>query len=145
MKLNKQQRRVLLVEPNYKNKYPPLGLMKLATYHRNRGDYVRFFKGEFKDLISDVYADEAIKKFYSSRFNHALAIDISLPFIALFVIGTLCQRTRLRDSIQSLAPAIASWLKYYATAYNRGKVLECVTWDRILCYDSFHILFQKNY
>jgi len=38
--------RILLVEPNYKNKYPPIGLMKIATYHRNRGDIVEFYKGE---------------------------------------------------------------------------------------------------
>ncbi len=38
--------RVLLVEPGYRNKYPPLGLMKLASYHRQRGDDVRFVKGE---------------------------------------------------------------------------------------------------
>lgn len=36
---------VLLVEPNYKNKYPPMGLMKISTYHKNRGDKVLFFKG----------------------------------------------------------------------------------------------------
>lgn len=38
--------RILLVEPGYKNKFPPLGLMKLATYHRNKGDSVGFYKGE---------------------------------------------------------------------------------------------------
>lgn len=38
--------RILLVEPNYTNKYPPLGLMKIATYHRNKGDIVEFYKGE---------------------------------------------------------------------------------------------------
>ena len=38
--------RVLLVEPDYKNKYPPIALMKIATYHRNRGDIVEFYKGE---------------------------------------------------------------------------------------------------
>ncbi|MCL2227069.1 MAG: hypothetical protein FWB97_05515 [Oscillospiraceae bacterium] len=38
--------RILLVEPDYKNKYPPIALMKLATYHRGRGDIVEFYKGE---------------------------------------------------------------------------------------------------
>jgi hypothetical protein len=38
-------RRILLVEPGYHNKYPPLGLMKLATYHRMLGDELRFVKG----------------------------------------------------------------------------------------------------
>lgn len=38
--------RILLVEPDYDNKYPPIGLMKIATYHRNKGDFVEFFKGK---------------------------------------------------------------------------------------------------
>lgn len=37
--------RILLVEPNYKNKYPPVGLMKIATYYKNKGDVVEFRKG----------------------------------------------------------------------------------------------------
>jgi len=37
---------ILLVEPNYKNKYPPIGLMKIATFHKNRGDIVELYKGE---------------------------------------------------------------------------------------------------
>jgi hypothetical protein len=35
------KRKILLIEPNYKNKYPPIGLMKIATYHRNLGDDVK--------------------------------------------------------------------------------------------------------
>lgn len=38
--------KILLVEPNYKNKYPPIGLMKIASYHRSKGDYVQLYKGE---------------------------------------------------------------------------------------------------
>lgn len=38
-------KRILLVEPAYKNKYPPMGLMKISTYHKNLGDEVHFVKG----------------------------------------------------------------------------------------------------
>ena len=46
-------RKILLIEPNYKNKYPPIGLMKIASYHRLLGDDVKFYKGELKDLVID--------------------------------------------------------------------------------------------
>jgi len=50
--------RVLLLEPNYKNKYPPMGLMKLATYFRNIGYDVRFFKGDLRDLAVELLFEE---------------------------------------------------------------------------------------
>lgn len=37
--------RVLLVEPNYYTRYPPLGLLKLSTYHKQKGDEVVFVRG----------------------------------------------------------------------------------------------------
>jgi hypothetical protein len=36
---------VLLVEPSYRSKFPPLGLMRLSTFHRARGDRVTFVRG----------------------------------------------------------------------------------------------------
>lgn len=53
-------RKVLLVEPNYKNKYPPMGLMKLATYFRDSGDDVRFFKGNLQDLVMELDVDDLL-------------------------------------------------------------------------------------
>lgn len=40
-----KNRRILLIEPEYKVKYPPLGLMKISTYHKKKGDEVVFYKG----------------------------------------------------------------------------------------------------
>ncbi|MBI9083509.1 MAG: hypothetical protein JEZ11_07920 [Desulfobacterales bacterium] len=37
--------RILLVEPGYKTKFPPMGLMKISAYHKNLGHEVTFVKG----------------------------------------------------------------------------------------------------
>ena len=41
---------VLLVEPDYYTKYPPLGLMKLASYYRSRGDKIKLIRGINNEL-----------------------------------------------------------------------------------------------
>lgn len=50
---------ILLVEPGYKNKYPPLGLMKIASYHGPWGkrDNVRFVKGEADKTVLETVWD----------------------------------------------------------------------------------------
>lgn len=48
---------ILLVEPAYKSKYPPLGLMKISTYHRNiKNDKVKFVRG-CNPSVRDEYWD----------------------------------------------------------------------------------------
>lgn len=55
-------RKILLIEPNYRNKYPPIGLMKIATYHRILGDDVKFYKGNLNDLIVDELFEQCLVK-----------------------------------------------------------------------------------
>lgn len=37
---------VVLVEPDYYTRYPPLGLLKIASYHREKGDSIELVRGE---------------------------------------------------------------------------------------------------
>lgn len=53
-------RKILLIEPNYKNKYPPMGLMKIATYYRMKGDDVRFYKGDMKYLAVELICEDLL-------------------------------------------------------------------------------------
>lgn len=64
-------RKILLIEPNYKNKYPPMGLMKMATYFRNRGDDVRFFKGDLIQLVIELDVDDTLERLsnYDAKIN----------------------------------------------------------------------------
>lgn len=45
---------ILLLEPSYSNKYPPIGLMKISYFHKYiHGDYVRFAKGKLPEAFKD--------------------------------------------------------------------------------------------
>lgn len=102
-------RNILLIEPNYSNKYPPIGLMKIATYHRMLGDKVCFFKGDLKDLVIDelwqdclqdlIFIDPSVswkvkqaifKKFIKTK-NKQLLNDLNLEVSTseLLIVGKL--------------------------------------------------------
>lgn len=48
------QQDILLLEPAYKNKYPPMGLMKISYFHKHiHHDNVRFAKGKLPEAFKD--------------------------------------------------------------------------------------------
>lgn len=70
---------ILLIEPGYPNKYPPLGLMKLASYHAERGDAVRFVKGEERSLLFEVWDRVYVTTLFSFEWERtAVAIDFAI-------------------------------------------------------------------
>jgi hypothetical protein len=72
---------ILLIEPGYKNKYPPLGLMKIAQYHGPHGksDRVRFIKGEDASVFGTAWDRIYITTLFSFEFSRiAQSIDFAL-------------------------------------------------------------------
>ena len=65
--------RVLLVEPNYKNKYPPMGLMKISTYHKMLGDEVHFVKGMNSSIDAEVWDRIYVTTLFT--FDFAISVE----------------------------------------------------------------------
>lgn len=75
------RRNILLVEPGYPNKYPPLGLMKIAAYHgpEGRKDHLRFVKGETPDVLAQVWDRVYVTTLFSFEWKRTSnAIDFAL-------------------------------------------------------------------
>lgn len=65
--------KVLLVEPNYKNKYPPMGLMKISSYHKMLGHHVRFVKGTSPEIDAEIWDRIYITTLFT--FDFAIVIE----------------------------------------------------------------------
>lgn len=75
---------ILLIEPGYKNKYPPLGLMKIAQYHGPNGkqDHVRFIKGEDRSVCHEAWDRIYITTLFSFEFSKiSQSIDFALTLV----------------------------------------------------------------
>jgi hypothetical protein len=72
---------ILLIEPGYHNKYPPLGLMKIAQYHGPEGkrDNVRFIKGEDRTALLTAWDRIYVTTLFSFEFPRiSQSIDFAL-------------------------------------------------------------------
>ena len=149
-------RRVLLLEPNYKNKYPPMGLMKLSTYYKKLGDSVTFFKGNLEDLV--------LEEIYNLLLNKLKANDSSVnwekykPAIIAFLkkgnkdIYTI-QPVETNSIIKSLFDYYRKFYskKLYQEPENRVFDIVCITtlftfyWDITIKTINFAKLICKDF
>lgn len=121
-------RKVLLLEPNYKNKFPPIGLMKLAIYFKLRGDDVVFYKGDMKDfLINDITNDCVDKlKQLDGSINWKLRADRIATFIKYRKKSDL-DKIGLEDS--EYAILLYPWLEHFKNFYHKKEYIKHPKWD----------------
>ena len=77
---------ILLLEPGYRNKYPPLGLMKIAAYHRTKKDKVVFVKGVKPQLRQDLFNTRWDRVYVTTLFSFewkrtAATIDFAIDCV----------------------------------------------------------------
>lgn len=121
-------RKVLLLEPNYKNKYPPIGLMKLATYHRMLGDHVVFFKGDLKSFVIEQLTEKAIVKISNNCSKNLRKL---YQYVYNYIYkGHTADLDYILERVEQTALVQAN-LKVYREIYNKKKYLENPEWDRV--------------
>jgi len=132
-----KKRKILLIEPDYKNKYPPIGLMKIATYHRMLGDDVIFHKGDIKELIIDDIFKKTFQKLNEicNTIKWHTIKDLIRKYIVTHNSKILADIIEFaEDEIKNLnghAALIDIWLKHYSDYYRKKQYMEDFIFDRI--------------
>ncbi|MBQ6064548.1 MAG: hypothetical protein IJK87_13140 [Prevotella sp.] len=121
-------RRVLLLEPNYKNKFPPIGLMKLATYFRLRGDDVVFYKGDLKEFVIRQITEECVAQL--AKVDETIDWKLRFNRIAKYI------RYRRKSDLESIgiddsedAIFIYPWIEHFKKFYHSGEYKKHPRWD----------------
>lgn len=138
-------RNILLVEPNYKNKYPPMGLMKIAMYHRLQGDNVVFWKGEFHDFILRELTEALIQKLFdidnsvendapdysSTRRKNKINWLVHKPeLITAVKTGRILPDSGLELATEK-SPFSKLWILDFHKQYSTNAYCNTPKWDRI--------------
>lgn len=137
---NKSGRNVLLIEPNYRNKYPPLGLMKLSAYHKQLGDSVTFFKGSYSAYFFEEQVTKCLDKI---RLQNCEITD--WDGLETAIRSYLKYRhNAMRDGVLEMIPCgyknrVQSYLIEYAHRYTPER-----KWDRIYITTLFTFYWKQT-
>lgn len=138
------KRNILLVEPGYKIKFPPLGLMKISTYHKELGDNVKFVKGISKKIAYESYWDRI---YISTLFTFNWKITVKTIKYYKWLVKDDLSRIYVGGIMASLMPK-ELWLETGITPItgllNKPGLLDennkCIVDKKIPDYDLFNDL-----
>lgn len=126
-----KKKKILLIEPNYSNKYPPIGLMKIASYHRMLNDDVTFYKGEIKDFILDTISSDCINKMNKiyPKINWVTKRKTIKSYIQTKK-SELLESLNLEEN-NKINSLFRSTLSHYSDYYRRKKFIGKIKYDRV--------------
>ncbi len=136
------KKKVLLVEPGYNNKYPPIGLMKISTYHKMIGYNVNFFKGDLKDLILSDITTTAIRKL-SKIENNVDWLQFNKLIFDYIKTGKGDTLNSILDIQSKYKSILESWLIHFKDFYRKGMYISSPNWDRI-CITTLFTFYHKK-
>lgn len=127
----KARKKVLLIEPNYANKFPPIGLMKISTYYRNLGNWdVVFFKGDLTTFVIERIADKCVAELelIDNSIDWGIRKDRVFDYI----------KTRKHEALDSIGVEDSNFelfirgkLDDYKNYYWKGTWKLYPEWDRV--------------
>ena len=134
-------RKILLIEPDYKNKYPPMGLMKISTYHKQLGDSVTFYKGDLKEFVLEDLFVELLEKLYNNdnTVEWVAHKDLIKDYLKFGKTASYEALTRISQN-----PIAAENLTYYKDYYRKRLYLKNPKWDRVCISTLFTFYWDKT-
>lgn len=128
---NITKKKVLLIEPNYKNKFPPIGLMKLSTYYKNLGNWeVVFYKGDLKAFVIERITEKCVEML--NTIDKTIDWSLKKDYIYEYI------KTRKKEYISEIgidqsdyAFLIRGQLNDFKDYYWKGAWKDNPEWDRV--------------
>ncbi|MCL7412626.1 MAG: hypothetical protein M8353_03290 [ANME-2 cluster archaeon] len=136
--------KILLVEPDYYTRYPPLGLMKLASYHRSHGNQVKLVRGTNNNLHfkPDEIVITSLFTYAWKPVHEAIEYYHSLFPEAMINVGGI-YASILPDNIKSSYPFVNVYVGLHDEAERYSPAYDILTdvekwkdWDSIIVFTS---------
>jgi len=110
--VSKLNKKILLVEPGYQNQYPPLGLMKISTWHNKQNDDVEYIKHIPTSPVLPLFENE--RKLPSKGYYDIIYITTLFTYYADDVIEAIkYYQAKYPDSDVKVGGIMATLLPQY--------------------------------
>jgi hypothetical protein len=142
---------ILLIEPSYKAKYPPLGLMKISSYHKQKGDKVFFVKGCSNELRQNIWDRIYISTLFTFHW------DVTIKTIKYYskcvrnlsdiFVGGIMATIMKREIEKEINVTVIEGLlnERGKIGYNDDEIIDTITPDYSIIDKNYNSLIDYSY